>query len=171
MAVNGPGEREGCQPSACLTLAPRSPAARPAGTRMPRIRDFRRSWLRPEILRHDPGLAARPPVRYMLKVAGSRHPSCRSRPVRTDNRHSAAHGRYCRPPRRLARWPGVRYRKHASRWSAIHIGHQIILKQVSSRHNGLTRDMSMWPSLLPVWRCSILHRLTIVRRSMKHPST
>jgi hypothetical protein len=34
-------------------------------------RHFRRFWLPPEILRHDPGLAASPPVRYMLKVARS----------------------------------------------------------------------------------------------------
>ncbi len=29
-------------------------------------------WLRPAILRHDPGLAASPPVRYMLRVERSR---------------------------------------------------------------------------------------------------
>src|SRR3954447_253327 len=29
-----------------------------------------RFWLRPAIVRHDPGLAASPPVRYMLKVEG-----------------------------------------------------------------------------------------------------
>ena len=29
---------------------------------------FRRFWPRPAILRHDPGLAASPPVRYKLKV-------------------------------------------------------------------------------------------------------
>ncbi len=33
--------------------------------------DYRRSWLRWEILRHTPGLAARPPVRDMVKVAGN----------------------------------------------------------------------------------------------------
>ena len=33
---------------------------------------FRRFWLRPAILRHHPGLAASPPVRYMLKVAGDK---------------------------------------------------------------------------------------------------
>jgi hypothetical protein len=43
----------------------------PASTRTSRIPDRRRSWLRPEILRHDPGLAARPPMRWMLKVARS----------------------------------------------------------------------------------------------------
>jgi hypothetical protein len=32
---------------------------------------FRRFWLRPAILRHDPGLAASPPVRYTLRVARS----------------------------------------------------------------------------------------------------
>ena len=31
---------------------------------------FRRLWPRPTILPHDPGLAASPPVRYKLKVAG-----------------------------------------------------------------------------------------------------
>jgi hypothetical protein len=30
---------------------------------------FRRLWPRPTILRHDPGLAASPPVRYTLRVA------------------------------------------------------------------------------------------------------
>ena len=45
--------------------------ARRQSTRTSRIPDFRRFWLRSEILRHDPGLAARPPVRYMLKVARS----------------------------------------------------------------------------------------------------
>ena len=29
-----------------------------------------RFWLRPAIVWHDPGLAASPPVRYMLKVEG-----------------------------------------------------------------------------------------------------
>src|SRR3954470_8426055 len=33
-----------------------------------RIPHIRRSWPRSEILRHDPGLAARPPVRYRLRV-------------------------------------------------------------------------------------------------------
>ena len=32
---------------------------------------FRSFWPRPTILRHDPGLAASPPVRYTLKVDGS----------------------------------------------------------------------------------------------------
>jgi hypothetical protein len=32
---------------------------------------FRRFWPAPVILRHDPGLAASPPVRYTLKVARS----------------------------------------------------------------------------------------------------
>src|SRR5215217_8223049 len=32
---------------------------------------FRRFWLRPAILRHDPGLAASPPVRYTLRVERS----------------------------------------------------------------------------------------------------
>jgi hypothetical protein len=32
---------------------------------------FRRLWPRPTILRHDPGLAASPPVRYTLRVARS----------------------------------------------------------------------------------------------------
>jgi hypothetical protein len=32
---------------------------------------FVRSWSRPPILRPDPGLAASPPARYTLKVAGS----------------------------------------------------------------------------------------------------
>jgi hypothetical protein len=31
---------------------------------------FRRIWHRPTILRRDPGLAASPPVRYTLRVAG-----------------------------------------------------------------------------------------------------
>ncbi|BCB76434.1 hypothetical protein Pflav_028440 [Phytohabitans flavus] len=37
-------------------------------------RYFRRLRLRPTILRHDPGLAARPGVRYTLEVAGSAFP-------------------------------------------------------------------------------------------------
>ena len=36
---------------------------------------FREFWPRPAILRHDPGLAASPPVRYMLKVEGVVSPS------------------------------------------------------------------------------------------------
>ena len=37
---------------------------------------FRRLWRRPTILRHDPGLAASPPVRYKLRVARREHPPC-----------------------------------------------------------------------------------------------
>lgn len=37
------------------------------------IPGVRRSWLRPEILPHDPGLAARPPVRYTLRMARSEY--------------------------------------------------------------------------------------------------
>ena len=54
-----------------------SPARRPRATHTPTAttasRDprFRRFWPRPAILRHDPGLAASPPVSYMLKVGGS----------------------------------------------------------------------------------------------------
>ena len=33
--------------------------------------DFRRFWPRPAIMRHDPGLAASPPVRYRLEMEGS----------------------------------------------------------------------------------------------------
>src|SRR6266536_896770 len=36
----------------------------------------RRFWPRPTILRHDPGLAARPPVRYTLRVARSGYFPC-----------------------------------------------------------------------------------------------
>ena len=35
------------------------------------VPDFRRFWPRPAIMRHDPGLAASPPVRYRLKMEGS----------------------------------------------------------------------------------------------------
>lgn len=40
-------------------------------TRTSWISHFRRFWPRPTILRHDPGLAARPPVRYTLRVERS----------------------------------------------------------------------------------------------------
>lgn len=43
----------------------------PAPATITSITDFRRYWLRPEILRHDPGLAARPPVRSTSSVARS----------------------------------------------------------------------------------------------------
>src|SRR6266498_451929 len=36
-----------------------------------RYSHFRRFWPQPEILRHDPGLAASPPVRYTLRVERS----------------------------------------------------------------------------------------------------
>src|SRR5260370_7894576 len=45
-------------------------------TRTSRIPDFHRFWPRSEILHHDPGLAARPPVRYTLRVAGSECSPC-----------------------------------------------------------------------------------------------
>ena len=35
---------------------------------MPHFRDF---WLQSAIVRYDPGLAASPPVRYMLMVEGN----------------------------------------------------------------------------------------------------
>src|SRR6266487_456086 len=50
-----------------------------------RYSHFRRFWPRPVIMRHDPGLAASPPVRYTLKVEGvsTLHSLCR--PLWTDN--------------------------------------------------------------------------------------
>jgi hypothetical protein len=43
----------------------------PGPMRPSRVLDFRRIWLRLEIVQQTGGLAARPPVRYMLKVARS----------------------------------------------------------------------------------------------------
>ena len=53
--------------------AVRRPRATHTSTTTHALRDprFRRFWPRPAILRHDPGLAASPPVRYRLKVEGS----------------------------------------------------------------------------------------------------
>ncbi|MCM0673276.1 hypothetical protein NCC78_00805 [Micromonospora phytophila] len=49
-----------------------------------------------EILRHEAGLAARPPVRYTLRVAGSAHSPCPLRPLWTvkvvSKRWRATHG-------------------------------------------------------------------------------
>ena len=68
--------QQGCIRSA----APRSPVAR---TRVATLR-FRRFWPRPAILRHDPGLAASPPVRYRLKVEGSAYSPFRRRAGQPD---------------------------------------------------------------------------------------
>ena len=47
--------------------------------------NFRRFWPRPAIMRHDPGLAASPPVRYTLKVEGCRYSPSPHCPPWTDN--------------------------------------------------------------------------------------
>jgi hypothetical protein len=46
----------------------RSRRCPPPATHALRVPRFRRFWPRPAIMRHDPGLAASPPVRYMLKM-------------------------------------------------------------------------------------------------------
>src|SRR5262249_361407 len=51
---------------------PRAPYA-PATTHAFRYPHFRRFRPRPAIMRHDPGLAASPPLRYRLKVESSRY--------------------------------------------------------------------------------------------------
>ena len=75
----------------------RNPAASPAiGSTSPRDPfvgnntrtsrpHFRRLWPRPAIMRHDPGLAASPPVRYILKVEGSAYPPFFNGPLWTGN--------------------------------------------------------------------------------------
>jgi hypothetical protein len=45
-------------------------ATNTSSTHVFRDSHFRKFWPRPTILRHDPGLAASPPVRYMLKWKG-----------------------------------------------------------------------------------------------------
>src|SRR5260221_9290015 len=58
------------------TLPVRRPRATytPTSTHASRDSHFRRFRPRPTILRHDPGLAASPPVRYTLRVEGSGYP-------------------------------------------------------------------------------------------------
>src|SRR6266536_3347613 len=77
--LRSPAARTPASPRRAPATAPRVPPAvrRPRATHTSTtthaLRDshFRRSWPRPAILRHDPGLAASPPVRYTLKVARS----------------------------------------------------------------------------------------------------
>jgi hypothetical protein len=63
-------------PRAPATALPVPPLVRPhhvphtSTTHATSCPHFRRLWPRPTILRHDPGLAASPPVRYKLRVAG-----------------------------------------------------------------------------------------------------
>ena len=65
--------------------------ARPIRRQQHALRDshFRRFWPRLAILRHDPGLAASPPVRYMLKVerGGCRRPRRISQGLRMQPRN------------------------------------------------------------------------------------
>jgi hypothetical protein len=57
----------------CVPPSVRRPRAThpPATTHALGDSHFRRFWPRPAIMRHDPGLAASPPVRYKLKMEGS----------------------------------------------------------------------------------------------------
>src|SRR5260221_4711482 len=56
-----------------VPAAVRRPRATPSSTTTHALRDshVRRFWPRPATLRHDPGLAASPPVRYMLGMERS----------------------------------------------------------------------------------------------------
>src|SRR6266536_2812998 len=75
----GPAARTPAPPRRVPVTGPRVPPAarRPGASHVSTTRHalaapvFRRFWSRPAILRHDPGLAASPPVRYTLKVARS----------------------------------------------------------------------------------------------------
>ena len=79
-APRSPAARTPAPPRRAPATAPRAPPAvrrlraTPTSTTTHAFRypHFRRFWLRPAILRHDRGLAASPPMRYMLKVEGSR---------------------------------------------------------------------------------------------------
>ena len=85
-APRSPAARTPAPPRRAPATAPRVPPAvrRPRAT--PYVDNntrislppFPQFWLRPAILRHDPGLAASPPVRYMLKVEGVTTPGPKS---------------------------------------------------------------------------------------------
>jgi hypothetical protein len=76
-AQSGGAHSRTCAPSSCNRTA--SPTSGSTSPRPPYVDNstrttrphFRRPWPRPAILRHDPGLAARPLVRYTLKVEGN----------------------------------------------------------------------------------------------------
>src|SRR6266536_1946832 len=80
----GPAARTPAPPRRVPATGPRVPPAarRPGASHASTTRHalatpiFRRFWPRPAILRHDPGLAASPPVRYTLKVARSGYFPC-----------------------------------------------------------------------------------------------
>ena len=94
-------------PQATVPVARRPRATRTSITAHTR-RDShsRRFWPRPAIMRHDPGLAASPPVRYMLKVEGSEYSPFPDRPCDGQPPREAAARRIPRH-RRLRRipWP------------------------------------------------------------------
>jgi hypothetical protein len=87
-------------------LGPTSPRDPYAGsnTRIPRP-PFRKLWPRPAIMRHDPGLAASPLVRYILKMEGSVYclrlrlpPAADGQPPRRRGAHGRAAGPGGSPP-------------------------------------------------------------------------
>jgi len=75
-APRSPAPRTPAPPRRVPVTAPRVPPAarRPRASHTPTTTHalatpiFRRFWPRPAILRHDPGLAASPPLRYTLKM-------------------------------------------------------------------------------------------------------
>ena len=59
---------------ALISFLPPPPRSHTSATaHAPSDHPFHKFRARPAIMRHDPGLAASPPVRYMLKMAGSRY--------------------------------------------------------------------------------------------------
>jgi hypothetical protein len=141
--------------------SPRSLSSRPRATRSSttthalRYSHFRRFWPRLTILRHNPGLAASPPVRYKLKAERGRYsPFLFVCPLWTDNllanrRHAAyggsvspgalpsAYGRTHHPIAAPPRAVAGRLRAHRRRAGEAVRGVPALLEQLATHPAGV----------------------------------